>query len=223
MAETVYGRAMRRKRKEQRQRERERKKAHLKPSGGEICGAQRRTGGTCKMAAGFGTNHLGFGRCKYHGGSTPNGRLNSAKQEAIFMGAPKEINPVEALTWCIHITAGEIEWFSERIAELDKEDWFEQSILGKQMNIMVRERDNAIVRLARFSKDAISLGIAERRVRIAEQYGAALARLLKGILDDLELSEVQRQRAPAIVRKHLILLEGRQVPLTIDQKAITAA
>jgi len=37
------------------------------------CGAKTRAGGghPCGRMAGHGTNHLGMGRCKYHGGSTP--------------------------------------------------------------------------------------------------------------------------------------------------------
>lgn len=36
-----------------------------------LCNAQRRSGGTCRQAAGWGTSHAGYGACKLHGGSTP--------------------------------------------------------------------------------------------------------------------------------------------------------
>lgn len=36
-----------------------------------LCGAQNRSGETCRQVAGMGTTHLGAGRCKYHGGATP--------------------------------------------------------------------------------------------------------------------------------------------------------
>ena len=36
-----------------------------------ICGAKAKsTGEPCKLAAGYGTDHLGEGRCKYHGGAS---------------------------------------------------------------------------------------------------------------------------------------------------------
>jgi hypothetical protein len=35
------------------------------------CGAKTRAGGRCKNAAGFGTDHVGAGRCKFHGGMAP--------------------------------------------------------------------------------------------------------------------------------------------------------
>ena len=133
------------------------------------------------------------------------------------MGAPKEINPVDALYWCIKITAGEVEWLSDQIATLEQKDWYENTVLGRQMHVLVRERKEAVTRLAGFSKDALSLGLAERAVRLAENYGVALSNLLKGVLDDLILTPEQQKIAPSIVRKHLILLEGGKGRITPEE------
>ena len=35
------------------------------------CGARTRSGGSCRNKAGKGTDHVGKGRCKFHGGATP--------------------------------------------------------------------------------------------------------------------------------------------------------
>lgn len=35
------------------------------------CGAKARNGGRCRQEAGWGTTHVGQGRCKLHGGATP--------------------------------------------------------------------------------------------------------------------------------------------------------
>jgi hypothetical protein len=35
------------------------------------CNAVNRNGGYCELVAGFGTNHVGEGRCKFHGGASP--------------------------------------------------------------------------------------------------------------------------------------------------------
>lgn len=37
----------------------------------KFCGAKNRKGGTCKRPAGWGTDHVGEGKCKLHGGATP--------------------------------------------------------------------------------------------------------------------------------------------------------
>jgi hypothetical protein len=204
-----------------RQRKADRERIDKQQANG-FCGAARRSGGFCQAKAGQGTSHPGSGFCRLHGGTTPSGKLKGVKAEAVFMGAPKSINAVDAIIWVIHITAGEIEWFSERMKELDKGEWYEHSVIGKQMHVLQRERANAMVRLERFSKDALSLGLMERRIRMAEMYGSALGRYTKGILDDLKLTPEQEKRAPAIVRRHLSLLEGGQPKLELPEIEISA-
>ena len=173
------------------------------------CNAKRRNSDEhCKLPAGYGTKHYGIGRCKYHGGANPNNLKNALKQEAQLMGCPIDMNPVEAIIWCIRISAGEVRWLSERIADLEEADWIENTVVGKQMNLYVRERKEAQYRLFKFSRDAISLGLAERAIKLAEMYGELLAKFIKAVLEDLQLSKEQQRLAPSIVRKHLILLEG---------------
>ena len=51
-----------------------------------LCGAKTRNGGLCKSVAGKGTDHLGSGRCKLHGGASngaPKGNQN-AKKHGIY-------------------------------------------------------------------------------------------------------------------------------------------
>lgn len=48
------------------------------------CGAEGRTGAPCKKPAGMGTDHLGFGYCKFHTGSTPGGVKAAEKERAAW-------------------------------------------------------------------------------------------------------------------------------------------
>lgn len=41
--------------------------------GNAICGAKTKVGTPCEQRAGWGTDHVGEGRCKLHGGKTPRG------------------------------------------------------------------------------------------------------------------------------------------------------
>jgi hypothetical protein len=173
------------------------------------CGAQTRRGTICLQKAGFGTPHIGTGKCKWHGGNSPVHRSNAVKQDAVkFMGAPLDINPLEAIVWCIRITAGEVQWLSMKIAEADEIDWIENTIAGKQLNVFQRSRADAQDRLVRYSKDAIQLGLAERAIRMAENFGLALARMIEGIEADMKLTAPQRKVFHASVRKNLIMLQG---------------
>jgi hypothetical protein len=190
--------------------------------GNGFCNALKQDGRRCRQPAGMGTDHLGFGTCRFHGGFLPNHRKSALKQQAVLMGAPKDINPLDGLMWCIRLTAGEVQFCTEQIENLDKKHWTENTIAGKQLNMWAKERQSAVDRLAKFCKDALALGIAERSVRIAEQYGSSLARYTKGLLDDLQLTEEQMKRAPVIVRKHLMLLEGGLQTPSPDVKPLAA-
>jgi hypothetical protein len=49
------------------------------------CGAKKKSGGVCTQPKGFGTSHVGKGRCKFHGGSTPikHGLFSAVKRESL--------------------------------------------------------------------------------------------------------------------------------------------
>ena len=195
---------------------------------GGLCGARKKNGsGTCTMAAGWGTEHYGYGRCKLHGGASPGANTKAVKDNAVaeyrgMLGQPVEVNPLDALLMCIKITAGEVQWFTEQLEKItDKDDYIEIDDHGKrELHTLARSRGVAVERLAKFSRDAVSLGLAERAVRLAEQYGETLARLIRGITDDLELTAKQKEMLPGIVRRHLLALEGAAPVTEKDRKAL---
>lgn len=202
--QTAYGLLM------QRKRAAKNKKRRRMPEPGDKCGARKNSGGVCKQPAGFGTPHYGIGSCVYHAGNTPSHLVSAGNQMLNqLMGEPIEMNPLDALLWCIKIYAGEVEWLSEQLKELQKSTWVEMDYMGqKQLNIWARERISATERLAKASKMAIDAGIAERQVRMAENFGHTIAALVQGILTDLQLSAEQKTVAPVIVRKHLMAIEA---------------
>ena len=184
------------------------------------CGAKTKHGTTCAQPAGFGTQHLGIGKCKYHGGNTKANIGHAAKEQARLMGAPREMNPLDALLWCMSITAGEIDWLTERMAELKEADYTELDQFGvKQLHLWGRERRDRVEMLAKFSAQAVQLGLTERSIKLAETYGAMIAMMLKSIFDRLGLSKRQQAIAPRIVQETLIQIEKEQT----DMRALLPA
>ena len=194
-----------------------------------ICGAKTRGGSPCKQAAGHGTNHVGVGRCKRHGGASPNAEMGGvvalARRESQVMGIPIDVAPHVALLECIRITAGEVQYASERINELTPDDAVGPVVTSRPLkeekgaedpstyveefgppalNIWIRVRHEAMDRLVNYSKIALAAGIAERQVRIAEQQGQLLAAAIRGVLEELGVAD--RPEVPSVVRKHLSLL-----------------
>lgn len=170
------------------------------------CGAKTRSGGKCKKQAGWGTEHLGAGRCKLHGGATPNGEKAGANELGRIMGEEMDVEPHEALLTCVRIAAGEVAYCSAEIEQLDKAT--ESTMFGKKLDMWIEVRQHATLRLANFAKIALAAGVAERQVQLAERYGEMLAELIGGILKELKLTPGQQKKAPGIVSRHLHVLEG---------------
>jgi hypothetical protein len=73
--------------------------------GKALCEAQRTNqskGLTCHLVAGYGTDHVGVGRCKWHGGCTPthneHAQVEQIKQMAVrISGSGENVTPVQAV------------------------------------------------------------------------------------------------------------------------------
>lgn len=199
----------------------------------ERCGAKTRAGGRCQRASGWGTGHSGVGRCKFHGGASPQaevgGAIALARQEAVVMGRPLAMEPHEALLECIRIAAGEVAYASERIAALEETDAVGPVITTRplkhekgaesrtervheegepRLHIWIVVRQRAMDRLVNYSKIALNAGVEERRVRLAEQQGALIAGAIRRILESLGVAN--HPQAPAVVRRELTLIAGGQ-------------
>jgi hypothetical protein len=189
------------------------------------CGRKTRQGKPCDRAAGWGTSHHGEGACAHHGGASPQaevaGLVQLARREQMVMGAPLSIEPQDAILQCIAISAGEVAYASERIAELELADAaapVKRTLVRKTddgtvqevrldapaLHIWIQTRRSAMDRLVQYSFAALKGNIDERLVEIAESQAEQLARAVRGILRDLGMQD--HPEAPAIVRRHLTLL-----------------
>lgn len=163
----------------------------------------------------------------------------SQKIQDTVMGVAIDIHPMDALLLTVRISAGEVAYATRKIAELRQEDEVvrpetetDRNVVGDQgvtwertrnpedLNLWVKVRQNAMDRLAKFSKMALDAGAEERRVRVAEQAGEGLAAMLRSVLDGLQLTPAQEKIAPELVRTALETLESGST--TIEGRELTA-
>src|SRR4051812_10694535 len=174
------------------------------------CGAKTRSGGTCGLPAGHATDHAGFGRCKLHGGNSPTGRQFAYKLEALAelptMGGEIEIEPTDALLACVRREAGRQAWLRTMVEVGDAGDVGDPTSRAAEL---ARLETAATERLARFSAMALSAGVAERRIRMAERQAQALAHAFTTALD----SSAMGSRMSAPDRAELVRLFARQLAL----------
>lgn len=181
--------------------------------------------GVCGHPAGWGTEHPGEGPCKLHGGNNATYlkqlATRRAKQNALqeidhhmqVYGKPIMIGPHEALLMEVQRTAGHVSWLYEKIQEVGSQHGVDEAmqqwtLMGIKpsfwVDLYIEERKH----LVNVSRAAISAGVAERQVALAEEQGKLLAMAIRAILwdDELGLTPAQRTVAPLIIRRHLLSL-----------------
>jgi hypothetical protein len=91
-----------------------------------LCGAKTRDGSPCTQRAGWGTDHVGIGYCKLHGGDSPNGQKYAVKVQARMdverLGARRDIHPAEALLESVQFKAGEVAVWRHKVTQLEDDE-----------------------------------------------------------------------------------------------------
>lgn len=191
------------------------------------CGATKTNGKPCGNKAGAGTDHFGFGHCSAHLGCTTVMRKHAAVLEATQamqamplygIGDPIVVDPYQAIIMLVNRTAGMLHWLDLKIQSMVEDYELIQNtgetgqgpaVASVWVKLHGEERD----RLAKYAKMAIDCGIAERFVKIAEQQGVLLAKVIQLVIDDLELTPEQQDRAPSIVRNRLLQMPALEAKL----------
>jgi hypothetical protein len=179
--------------------------AEVEPHGRRRCVAwSKQSGEQCKRAP-----IVGGIVCSMHGGKAPQVRAEAERRAqqatlhaaAVTYGLPVEVSPTQALVDEIQWTAGHVAWLRERIQELEQQEltwgrteyregagekgaeWKSVERAGANVLLDLYERERK--HLVAVTTAALSAGIEERRVRIAEEQGALVAAALRGALTDL--------------------------------------
>lgn len=190
------------------------------------CGAKARGGNPCVKPKGWGTTHAGDGRCKQHGGASPQAerlgalRVQEKRLVAIVasLGLTVEKDPQTALLEAVWEAAGNVAFLRQEVQALGT------ALIGDTLGIAQREgvaipigeEQRAIVklygewtdRLVKYSKAAIDAGIAERQVKLAEAQGYAIRDLIEAVLAGMDVSEEQRALGREIAGTQLRVLGG---------------
>ncbi|MEU8199505.1 hypothetical protein AB0C10_37550 [Microbispora amethystogenes] len=162
-------------------------------------------GGYCHRPAGWGTDHPGTGRCKLHGGATPNhgtaARQEQARRAVVTYGLPREIDPAAALLEEVHRTAGHVAWLNARVSEMEEADlvWGVTEEVDKSSgefpgtdttkaakpNVWLELYRQERKHLVDVSAAAVRAGVDAALVRLTEQQGAILAGVVSRTADGL--------------------------------------
>jgi hypothetical protein len=172
------------------------------------CGAKTRQGHPCRKSAGWGTENPGYGRCRLHGGATPNGRAHAARQaaedQAARLGVEIPTDPHEALATIVDIIAGQVRFLQGKVADLDAGD----ALTRDELHPTIRALNGVLEQWQRASKAAADAGVAQRQVELDEVLLDRLAGALRAALAEVELTPAQQEQLADSMRRHLAGLDG---------------
>lgn len=168
------------------------------PKAYDICGATNRAGHPCQRPAGWGTDS-DAGRCKLHGGRSPNGRKHAATLSARAqlerlitepLTPDQYIDPIGALLAAVTEASMVVAYLREQVMTLDVSantgdpEWTHMLTtrtrdgdvieLGEQARAMVTLYGEWHDRLVKAAKACAAAKIDERVVRLHEAQGARL-------------------------------------------------
>lgn len=207
-----------------------------------LCGAQlpnKPRGRTCTQRAGWGTDHVGVGCCRRHGGATESherkARREIARSECDRLGVAVQIDPGDALIRELWEARGNFEFYRKLVEQLATHPEPDRFIPGEESSdghwkqgepgiygptrhvsgiptgeakphVLVQMYMDERKHLVHVAKTCITVGIEERRVKLAEDQGRLIADILTGVLT--ELGVMDRPEVPTVVRRHLALAAG---------------
>lgn len=166
------------------------------------CGALTRSGKPCKLAAGHGTSHVGFGHCRRHLGNTRNHEIGAARDQALqfargALGQELDIDPLEGVLVAVKLSYGIVDYWRHQLAE----DEAEARRLHEQFG-------RAVMDYTRICDIAIKAGVSERQIKILERTADQLSLLFEDIAAAANATAEQRRAMTDAWVKGLAKLEA---------------
>lgn len=147
-------------------------------------------GEPCRLPKGWGTDHKGYGRCRKHAGSSPNGAVQAAREAAASalerLGVPVGTgDPFVLLSKAVAHAEGHLEATAAMVREAAESaraaEQSRRSALALSAAAEMYER--AIRDGARVGKAAVDANVADRLVALDERMESLLWRFLQELFD----------------------------------------
>jgi hypothetical protein len=178
------------------------------------CGAQKHQGEkgeTCTQIAGWGTDHVGEGRCRIHGGNTKSHRVGAAiaiaDKEARAILGQLDVKPVGDPFEALLLIAGQaIAWLqaaAQLVQDLDGRIRYEDAKGAEQLRAEVQIVERAMDRVAQILTAINRLKIEDRMARIAEKQAERVLSAIDAALAAAGVSGQQAAEARLTAARHL--------------------
>lgn len=150
----------------------------------------------CVLAKGYGTEHLRSGNCRYHGGSTPNGKRHGEREAAAktlaSLAIPQQGDPLEVLQAAVESAYGVM--LAARFL-LSAEPTVDYAVLYT----------TAIERAARVAKGAVESVSIDRMDKINGRIVDMLERSMERALERAGFGERKREQFRELLREEIVV------------------
>lgn len=187
------------------------------------CGAKRRQGGgCCNLSAGYGTDHLGHGRCKWHGGSTPTQRkaveaqVVEARVRTMFGKVLDDRpvgNPLEVYAELAGTVRGWMLTMRQLVEELGSVGY--SGLTGEQIRAEVLVFERAMDRANTVLSTYARLGIDERLAKISAAQGYMVMQAIEAALAHAGVTGAKAAEAKKVA--------GQRLKVEVEKGAASAA
>nr|WP_202446860.1 hypothetical protein [Streptomyces sp. SID5468] len=178
------------------------------------CGAQKRQGApgdVCSLVAGWGTDHVGFGRCRLHGGNTRNqraaARTEQAEAEARAVLADLNVEAVADPFAALARLAGQaVAWqeaISGMVQRLGDRIRYEGAAGTEQLRAEIALYERAMDRAGQILGMIARLNIEDRMARVTERQAEALVSALEAGLAAAGITGAAAVAARQAAARHL--------------------
>ena len=191
---------------------------HIAKHNGPYCGGKLHgRDGTCTLPAGWGTSHVGHGRCRKHFGNAPN-VIKAAERERTEAEARRVLtgigehepvtDPVDQLQRLAGRAVRWLDVLESIIVDLERLRYSTKTAEQIDGRIVVFER--AMDRCSTILQGLARLNLDERSVRVQEAQVAILAGALHQALAETDLSAQVRQAIVVRVSELVAAAEDQQ-------------
>jgi hypothetical protein len=180
------------------------------------CGANKRQGeGTCRLRAGLGTDHKGYGRCKLHGGSTRNQRtavqaqVIEAKARTMFGQVFDDTpvgNPLDVFAELAGTVRGWMRTMQALVEKLGTPGY--AALTGEQVKAEVQLFERAMDRANTVLSTYAKLNIDDRLARISEAQSFMVMQAIESALAAAGVTGSRAIEAKRAAAKRLRVIEG---------------
>jgi hypothetical protein len=192
--------------------------AILTVDGKVACGARKKSGQRCQLAAGYGTTHHGYGPCKFHLGHMKETTAKAARDQMqdIFKrrlelgDISPEDDPEEVLVQEIKRSHAAVDRYDGIVGELQEDD-----LTSNRGRVILQQWNRQREMLVTVTRIALQAGIMERQTQVLEIQAVGVIKALDAVLNAAELDLTPEQRGTA---RRLMAASLRQITVGDSQR-----